>query len=113
MHEELFEACKKVWQERGKQYGNTFDEMQAEELLAIVKLKVLRLKNMLRGGLQTKNPPVDRIKDNIVDIVNYLVVLFQRVSNWQMIVQYEVKWPDMVSKPTDFYWVDDKTSGDE
>jgi hypothetical protein len=60
--------CYQLMEKKNHDYGEAWRQMSQESFCDMILVKLARIKQLLSGGLATRQ---DEVKDNLIDLVNY------------------------------------------
>ena len=75
---EIFNELLKVYEEKNKQYGNSFSELYDELGPISAITQILHKSNRLKALVKTNN--LDAIKDTLIDLANYSVMTLDEIK---------------------------------
>lgn len=74
---EILNELLKVYEEKNKQYGNSFSELYDELGPISAITQILHKSNRLKALVKTNN--LDAIKDTLIDLANYSVMTLDEI----------------------------------
>lgn len=74
---EILNELLKVYEEKNKQYGNSFSELYDELGPISAITQILHKSNRLKALVKTNN--IDAIKDTLIDLANYSVMTLDEI----------------------------------
>lgn len=75
---EILNELLKVYEEKNKQYGNSFSELYDELGPISAITQILHKSNRLKALVKTNN--LDAIKDTLIDLANYSVMTLDEIK---------------------------------
>lgn len=76
---EIADRLVKIYEEKNKQYGNSFSELYEELGPVSAITQILHKSNRLKALVKTDN--VDAIKDTLIDLANYSMMTLKEIED--------------------------------
>ncbi|MBL7575391.1 protein of unknown function [Peptoniphilus asaccharolyticus DSM 20463] len=87
---EIAEKLVKIYEEKNKQYGNSFTELYNELGPISAITQILHKSNRLKALVKTNN--IDSIKDTLIDLANYSMMTLQEIEKREQLSKDNTKY---------------------